>query len=219
MCTYVTSQLFFRRRFSQPPRAHHIPPAHRCSFLRQFERRFWRGFVCFWECLLLPEGGGEDVDITQKRLNSKVESWCVEWFLTALNTVTDPFEVYLPLSKIPHTSFPTSCWSNKRILPGFVVHLVYEITTGTRTGTSWGSKNGAQAEKWRSFLLLYGTPHANSRQCGSDSQFARSAGNVLQRTNAQFFSASAKFKPIFAIKAVVSQSFPTSLLPWFLNYD
>lgn len=34
-----------------------------------------------------------------------------------------------------------------------------------------------------------------------------------------FFSASAKFKPISAIKAVVSQSFPNSLLPWFLNYD
>lgn len=33
------------------------------------------------------------------------------------------------------------------------------------------------------------------------------------------FSAFAKFRPIFALKAAVSQSFPTSLLPWFLNYD
>lgn len=32
-CTYVTSQLFFRRRFSQPPWTHHIPPTHICSFL------------------------------------------------------------------------------------------------------------------------------------------------------------------------------------------
>lgn len=27
-CTYVTSQLLLRRRFSQPPWTHHIPPAH-----------------------------------------------------------------------------------------------------------------------------------------------------------------------------------------------
>lgn len=40
MCTYVTSQLFFRRRFSQPPRAHHIPPAHSCSFLRSLSADF-----------------------------------------------------------------------------------------------------------------------------------------------------------------------------------
>lgn len=53
MCTYVTSQLFLRRRFSQPPRAHHIPPAHCCSFRRSLSADFglflgvssrtWRG--------------------------------------------------------------------------------------------------------------------------------------------------------------------------------
>lgn len=32
-CTYVTPQLFFRRRFSQPPWTHHLPPTHICSFL------------------------------------------------------------------------------------------------------------------------------------------------------------------------------------------
>lgn len=30
--TYVTSQLFFRRRLSEPARAHHLSPAHICAF-------------------------------------------------------------------------------------------------------------------------------------------------------------------------------------------
>ena len=30
-CTYVTSQLFFRRRLPQPARAHHISPTHSCG--------------------------------------------------------------------------------------------------------------------------------------------------------------------------------------------
>lgn len=109
MCTYVTSQLFFRRRFSQPPRAHHIPPAHSCSFLRSLSADFGSASFVFGSVFSYLKRGGKDVDTTQKRLHSKVESCCVDWFLTALNTVTDPFEAYLPtrqLSKIPHTSFP-----------------------------------------------------------------------------------------------------------------
>lgn len=107
MCTYVTSQLFLRRRFSQPPRAHHIPPAHSFSFLRSLSADFGSASFVFGSVFSYLKRGGKDVGITQKRLHSRVESWCVEWFLTALNS--DPFEVYLPtgqLSEIPHTSFP-----------------------------------------------------------------------------------------------------------------
>lgn len=84
MCTYVTSQLFFRRRFSQPPRAHHIPPAHSCSFLRSWSADFGSDSFVFGSVFSHLERGRKEVGTTQKRLHSKVKSSCIEWFFTAL---------------------------------------------------------------------------------------------------------------------------------------
>lgn len=59
MCTYVTSQLFFRRRFSQPPRAHHIPPAHSCSFRRSLSADLGSASFVFGSVFsYLKRGGG-----------------------------------------------------------------------------------------------------------------------------------------------------------------
>lgn len=90
---------------------------------------------------------------------------------------------------------------------------------GDPIGDVVGVKKRPQAtECGEVFLLLYGTPDANSRQRGSDSQFC-AIGWKCPTADRCIVFASAKIKPIFALKAVVSQSFPTSLLPWFLNYD
>lgn len=62
MCTYVTSQLFFRRRFSQPPRAHHIPPAHSCSFLRSLSADLGSSSFVFGSVFSYLKRGGGDVD-------------------------------------------------------------------------------------------------------------------------------------------------------------
>lgn len=60
MCTYVTSQLFLRRRFPQPARAHHIPPAHCCCCRRSLSADFGSGSFVFGSVFsyLRGRGGG-----------------------------------------------------------------------------------------------------------------------------------------------------------------
>lgn len=159
-----------------PPRSLLLPSP-------EFERRFRLGFVCFWECLLVPEGGKRrwHKAETVKFRSGKLECWVVSnsskyrhhcvW-----SVLTD--RAALEQSR---PDFPRVVSQIK----GFALDSELGVTAvwrsnGDPNGDVVGvEKTDAGSWMWRSFLLLYGTPHANSRQCGRDFQFARSGGNVL----------------------------------------
>lgn len=94
------------------------------------------------------------------------------------------------------------------------------IPTVTRSfGSKWNAveaKTGAGGWKSRSFSLLYVTSHAISHQFGA---IPGLRAHGCKRPTVKRCIVSASVKTVFTAKAMVPQSFPTSLLPWFLNYD
>lgn len=112
-CTYVTSQLFFRRRLSQPPRAHHISPTHICSFLPLpgswsrdcfFSLSLSVLFVCLFVCFGEGPAPGKRWQMSQWRGKKSYNVvWaCIVCFWRAINTVT-------PSSKVSDNAVPLKC--------------------------------------------------------------------------------------------------------------
>lgn len=222
MCTYVTSQLFLRRRFPQPPRAHHIPPAHCCCFRRSLSADFGSGSFVFGSVFSYLKGGKRRLHKAEtiKFRSGKLECWVVSnsskyRHRCVWSVLTD--RAALEQSR---PDFPRVVSQIK----GFALDSEFGVTavwrsSGDPNGDVVGVKKRTRGAECGEVFCCYMERLMLIPVSVDAISSLRDRVEMSYSGPMHSFSAFAKFRPIFALKAAVSQSFPTSLLPWFLNYD